>query len=287
MGTGSSTPTNRTGKDVVRQKVENAQKTGVLSLQEHKLEEIPEKVFRLVNIRTLDVSKNKLKRLSPNLKLLTKLKSLNCDENKLQAGSLAPVTSLNKLQTLSAGGNQLGKPVVIQGQTKSPNVLPKLPPSLKQLKLDFNFLSNVPKQIFSSGLVKLEKLDLSKNMVAAVPGEIKNLVALEELNLDNNSIVALPEEIGQLKKLKALSLQYNSIRVTAADFSPETNPQPIPASLFADTPLIDLNLRGNKITSTQINGFDGFSDFLERRQQVKTKTIYGGALVNMDVCGLE
>jgi Leucine-rich repeat (LRR) protein len=116
------------------------------------------------------VSKNKLKRLSPNLKLLTKLKSLNCDENKLQAGSLAPVTSLNKLQTLSAGGNQLGKPVVIQGQTKSPNVLPKLPPSLKQLKLDFNFLSNVPKQIFSSGLVKLEKLDLSKNMLAAVPG---------------------------------------------------------------------------------------------------------------------
>jgi hypothetical protein len=42
---GSSQPSNRTGKKVVDQKLENAKKTGVLSLREHKLENVPDRVF--------------------------------------------------------------------------------------------------------------------------------------------------------------------------------------------------------------------------------------------------
>ena len=109
---------------------------------------------------------------------------------------------------------------------------------------------------------------------------------LVELNLDNNVIVSLPNEIGQLKKLKALSLKNNYIRVKSTNFS-ESNPQPLPASLFADTLLIDLNLHGNPLTSTQLNEFEGFDTFLERRKKVKTKNLYGGALVDMSVCGLK
>ena len=109
---------------------------------------------------------------------------------------------------------------------------------------------------------------------------------LVELNLDNNVIVSLPNEIGQLKKLKALSLKNNYIQVKSTNFS-ETNPQPLPASLFSDTLLIDLNLHGNKLTSTQLNEFEGFDTFLERRKKVKTKNLYGGALVDMSVCGLK
>ena len=109
---------------------------------------------------------------------------------------------------------------------------------------------------------------------------------LVELNLDNNVIVSLPNEIGQLKKLKALSLKNNYIQVKSTNFS-ESNPQPLPASLFASTLLIDLNLHGNKLTSTQLNEFEGFDAFLERRKKVKTKNLYGGAMVDMSVCGLK
>lgn len=283
---GSSQPKNKTGKNVVRQKIENSNKTGVLSLREHKLDAIPQEVFSLTGLRTLDVSKNNLKTLGEKLSALTILKSLNCDENKLTAGSLAPVSKLLKLENLSVGGNVLGKPVIQKdGQTRR-QMFPKLPPSLKQLKLDSNYLSSVPSQICSAALAKLQKLDLSKNNLATIPAEIANLVSLTELNLDQNSIVSLPEEVGSLKKLKALSLQNNEIQVHSTNFSPQ-NPQPLPASLFAKTPLIDLNLHGNKMTNTQLNEFEGFSEFLNRREKVKSKNIYGGALTNLDVCGLE
>ena len=48
MGTTSSKPTNKVGGKVVKQKLDSASKTGVLSLREHKLENIPPQVFRYV-----------------------------------------------------------------------------------------------------------------------------------------------------------------------------------------------------------------------------------------------
>ena len=65
------------------------------------------------------------------------------------------------------------------------------------------------------------------------------------------------------------------------------NPQPLPKSLFENTPLIDLNLHSNPLSSTQLNEFDGYKKFLERREKVKTKDLYGGAMTNLDVCGLD
>jgi len=165
--------------------------------------------------------------------------------------------------------------------------LPQLPSALKQLKLDFNQLTSIPKSIYSSQLVKLEKLDLSNNKLSSIPLELcKNLKSLTDLNLNNNKIQALPDEIGELKKLKSLSLQHNNIFVQSTAFS-ETNPQPLPASLFVETVIIDLNLAGNKMTNTQLNEFDGFEAFLGRRQTLKSKDIHGGALVDLSLCGLE
>jgi len=207
---------------------------------------------------------------------------------------LDAVSELSKLQNLSAGGNQIGKPIPVGAAAASPKknkktttILPELPPSLKQLKLDRNHLSSIPRQLVSVKLRKLEKMDLSGNNLAAIPVEISNLIALTELNLDNNSVVSLPDSIGSLTKLKVLSLKNNHIHVTKGVVHSTSNPQPLPRSLFVDTPIIDLNLHGNRMTSTQLNEFDGYPEFLERRQKVKSKDIYGGALTNLDVCGLE
>lgn len=248
------------------------------------MDDLPAQLFGpdLQKLRTLDLSKNKLTRLG-KLNTLVELKSLNLDNNMLPAGSLAPVTSLVKLQNLSVRLNRLGKPVVTHtGENRrQPEALPELPPSLKQLDLSSNFLSHVPKSLLSPQLLKLEKLVLRGNNLAVLPVEIAHLINLQELNVDSNAIVSLPEEIGALKKLKVLSLRHNQLRVTSTIFSAE-NPQPLPASLFTDTVLIDLNLHGNKLTNTQLNQFEGYQDFLGRRQKVKSKT-----MSNLDVCGLK
>ena len=134
--------------------------------------------------------------------------------------------------------------------------------------------------------MRLEALDLSHNDLASIPTSIAALKALTSINLDNNNIVSLPEEVGELKMLKSLSLKYNKIQVHTTRFS-EQNPQPLPAALFTSTAIIDLNLTGNSMTNTELNEFEGFSDFLERRQAVKSKNLYGGAMTDLSACGLE
>lgn len=270
MGNAASTPKNKTGKKVVAQKLETARKTNVLSLTEHRLEEIPGKVFELTSLRTLDLSKNKIQNLG-NLSQLKELKSLNCNQNMLANRSLSSISKLHKLTILSIGENRLENP--------AHQSFPSLPPNVKTLKLHGNSFSSIPRQICDPKL-PLEKLDLSNNNLACVPPEMCNLSALTELNLDNNVIVSLPNEMGRLKKLKALSLKNNYLT--------KSNPQPIPAAIFTETVLIDLNLHGNdKITSTDINEFEGFGVFLERRKKKKDKSLHGGAMLDMSVCGLK
>jgi Leucine-rich repeat (LRR) protein len=237
-------------------------------------------------LRTLDLSKNILSDVR-RLGVLVELKILNLDDNNLFAGSLQVLTKLTKLQNLSIAGNKLGKPAPTKIPTSSlptVQILPELPCTLKQLNLSANFFSGIPRSVVSASLNKLEKLDLSSNQLATIPEEISNLEKLEELRLDSNAIVSIPEAIGQLSKLKVLSLRNNQLRVDkiSSPDNSKTQQQPLPKSLFTDTSLIDLNLHGNRLTNTEMNRFEGYQDFLDRRQKVKSKI-----MSNFDVCGLE
>jgi Leucine-rich repeat (LRR) protein len=237
---------------------------------------------------TLDLSKNKLHVLNPKIVNLKLLKSLNLDDNQLAPGTLVAISKLTKLKSLSVNRNRLGRP---HPETPQAAPLPdQLPKGLKTLLLSHNFLSNIPRPIVSSTMTSLEKLDLSHNHLASVPEEISHLTSLSDLNLDSNSIVSLPASIGQLSKLKTLSLKNNRISVhssTAVGSDHHQNPQPLPASLFRNTPLIDLNLHGNPMTSTQLNTFEGYDDFLARRRDVKFTGIMTGAMTDLDTCGLD
>jgi Leucine-rich repeat (LRR) protein len=236
---------------------------------------------RLTNLRTLDVSKNNLKSLGA-VNQLTQLKSLNCQSNQLT--SLRSISSLEMLQNLTAGKNSLG----LNEEDGISGPLPSLPSSLKQLILDQNSFLWIPRSVVAKNLTKLEKLDLSNNRLEVVPDEIKNLIRLEELRLDRNNIAFLPSSMGNLVNLKALSLSYNKLTGPSSNSWSERHPQPIPPALLTDTALIDLTLTGNALTSTQLNqSFEGFDAFLERRAKVKTKDLYGGAMANYSVCGLD
>lgn len=271
---GNSQPQNSTGRKATAQKLENAKKLGVLSLSEHDLETIPSQVFsaEMKRLRTLDLSKNKLKSLR-SVGQLKELKSLNVDDNELTSTALNEVAGCTKLQSLSADRNSLGRGPATQ--------LPlRLPTSLKSLSLATNSLSAVPSVILAASFSKLERLDLSGNRITSIPAGIALLVNLNEVILDKNQIALIGPEIGTLKKLKTLSLKNNKLAVKSTRFT-EINPQPLPEKLFTSTLLIDLNLHGNPMTNTQLNEFEGFQVFLDRRQKVKSKT-----MMNLSVCGL-
>lgn len=260
------------------------------------MHELPAQIFNAElekKLRTLDLSKNNLSDVS-RLGSFTELKILNLDSNNLFAGSLECLVKLSKLQNLSLSENKLGKPNMTKHQNNANNTtvssalaveaLQSLPTSLKQLNLSSNFLSSVPNSVVSTSLNRLEKLDLSSNQLATVPDLICNLQSLEELRLDANMIVTLPESIGKLSKLKVLSLRNNQLNLKKSTSTDKMDymHQPFPKSLFTDTSLIDLNLHGNQLTNTEMNQLEGYQEFLDRRQKIKSKT-----MSNFDVCGLE
>jgi Leucine-rich repeat (LRR) protein len=245
------------------------------------------------------LSGNRLSRLGP-IDKLSNLKSLRICENQYQPGSLNGISKLSKLQSFAAANNALGKPstppkmkpgsgpsapaaAVVQPEDS----IPKLPASMKQMKLDRNNYTSIPPQICAKHLTQLVGLDLTHNNIASIPASIANLESLRTLYLDSNMLVSLPKELGQLSKLKTLSLKSNQISSDVKKrHNADTNPQPIPEPVFTKTALIDLNLHGNPMTYTALAQFDGFDSFLERRKGVKSKGISGGAMTDMDVCGL-
>ena len=93
------------------------------------------------------------------------------------------------------------------------------------------------------------------------------------------------KSIGKLSKLKVLSLRNN--RISAASGKGKQQQQPLPKELWVNTLLIDLNLHGNPLTSTQLNTMEGYDVFLSRRRDVKNKDILGGAMTDLEGCGLK
>ena len=279
---------------------------------------------RISKLTTLDLSKNKLKKLNPNLSNLKVLKSLNVDHNKLEPGSLRILSSLPKLKTLSANHNALGRVPppsdATPGQpkqnhqqqqqrqqqqqhhhqpksttTKTTQALPEtLPKGLRTISLSHNSLTSIPMSIVENSigpLKMLEILDLSSNRLARVPDAIASLTKLTNLNLDDNLLTGLSDAIGTLKHLKCLSLRRNHLQLmmcVAGDIDGDLHPQQsLPKELWTNTPLIDLNLHGNPMTTTQLNTMDGYDVFLSRRREVKNKDLLGGAMTDLEGCGLE
>ena len=243
-------------------------------------------LYRITNLRVLDLSKNYLKKLPNRLNQLKTIKTLNLSDNKLIKGSLVPISTMTNMQTLLLSNNRIGLEKDGEQKLVGPH-LPTLSEKMKTVKLDGNSLTMIPKAIYAPTLTKLESLDLSRNQINIIPEDFcKNLVSLTSLNLDHNLISSLPKEIGLLTKLKSLSIENNKIVVLRTNFD-QTYPQPLPSELFKDTSLIDLSLKGNRMTNGQLNEFDGFESFMERRRKIKNKNIHGGALLDTTVCGLE
>mmetsp|Transcript_1164 Transcript_1164/g.4104 ORF Transcript_1164/g.4104 Transcript_1164/m.4104 type:complete len:209 (+) Transcript_1164:49-675(+) len=188
MGALSSKPTERTGANVVRTKLERAAKTGVLQLASQKLKKLPDLNDPVkAALHTLDVSHNAL---GPDLPLrfadLKKLKNLKVEACGLERPP--QLAGCEALKSFDCADNKLSA-AGLEGALAS---LPRL----EALVLRDNPLGALPRAVFAAGLCKLRTLDARQcniSRLAVLAGDAAP--ALVELLLDGNALRDVPAEL--------------------------------------------------------------------------------------------
>jgi hypothetical protein len=210
----------------------------------YKLTDLPESLYQLSRLRSLDLSSNQLIKLPDALRRLSQLESIDLSNNKLTSfpkvlGQLPKLRSINlagngliesidaleqlkHLEFLNLSGNGLtvlpksiGKLTQIKSLNVSRNVLTVLPEfvgnliNLKLLELSLNALEELPGAI--GQLIELQSLDVSYNALTSLPESFDRLLQLRQLDLHNNQLVSIPAGLGKLAMLQKLNISYNRL----------------------------------------------------------------------------
>ena len=146
------------------------------------LNNVPESIGNLTNLRRLDLGSNNLTVLPESIGNLTNLTSLNLNFNKL---TVLPesIGNLKNLTSLSLSGNRL---------TEIPQTIGKLK-YLKQLLLGNNQITKIPNSI--GNLENLETLSVHTNQLTELPRTLSRLKNLINISLHRNLWVTRPKTI--------------------------------------------------------------------------------------------
>ncbi|KAJ9556126.1 hypothetical protein OSB04_010740 [Centaurea solstitialis] len=189
---------------------------------------IPGQIFRLPNLRYLDMSNNLLEgELTPKVGSFQNLTTLRLSWNGFHGPIPTQLFELKSLQVLDLSDNAL------QG-VLAPEI-GKLQ-NLESLKLKENFLSgSIPEEI--GNLTRLREFSLANSKFSGgIPSSIVHLNELRSLDLSKNSFsMQIPAGIGKLSNLKMLHLNNNHLT------------GPIPSSMRKMTKLESLWLSGNTL----------------------------------------
>jgi internalin A len=180
---------------------------------------LPEGIWQLAQLQTLDISGNQLTALPEAFGQLAHLKMLSLDGNQLTALPEA-FGQLAQLRTLSLTDNQLtalpeafGQLAQLRTLSLTDNQLTALPEAfgqlaqLQMLSLTGNQLTALPKAI--GRLAQLQTLDLARNRLTTLPEALGQLTRLQHLNLDGNRLAVLPEALRRMAGLETLYLHDN------------------------------------------------------------------------------
>ncbi|KAJ9464858.1 Plant intracellular Ras-group-related LRR protein 7 [Diplonema papillatum] len=241
------------GNSVVKQKVDRAEASKVLSLEDGGLRwkdfEKLSIARRIPTLRYLDLTRNKLAGpFSVEVAALTALKKLTLDGNRLE--NLAGLASLVNLEELSANSNLLANVDDVAKLGK-----------LKLLSLNANKLKALPTL---TRLTHLKTLSFSSNAVSAIPNEVFSLPALEDLDASNNQISGIDT-----------ALQVTAKNLHRVDLS-QNNVSTLPKSLFTDTRLSTLEVGGNPLSPAELKTLPGYDEWLLRQKKIIDKQISGG-----------
>ncbi|TFG11889.1 MAG: leucine-rich repeat domain-containing protein [Promethearchaeota archaeon] len=169
-----------------------------LNLRGCNLNEIPDTIGRLTQLKKMNLSKNKLISLPSSMSNLKLLKELDLSHNQFNKFP-SIISQLKYLEKLSLKINSI---------EEVPDTVSEFS-SLRLLDLRKNNLKILPKSL--SNFKNLTYLGLSFNNLNSIPENIHKLESLEVLVCDYNNLKALPETIGDLMKLKVLDVDGNPL----------------------------------------------------------------------------
>uniref|UniRef100_A0A3B4D1N0 Uncharacterized protein n=1 Tax=Pygocentrus nattereri TaxID=42514 RepID=A0A3B4D1N0_PYGNA len=155
-----------------------------------------------LSITILELSGNNLTRLPPRgLSGLPNLEEVDLSRNLLDDSSISPnlFVNLTKLKRLTLDGNDLV-------------TIPRLPPSLEELRINDNKINQLMSFKLPVGLSNLLVLELTGNILYEGSVELwafRPLKVLKHLKLDNNRFSSIPN--GLPRSLEDLRMSHNQI----------------------------------------------------------------------------
>ncbi|GFU46208.1 leucine-rich repeat-containing protein 58 [Trichonephila clavipes] len=205
------------------EKNEHRKEVQFLFLQHNRLDFIPENLYKLRNLKHVDLSNNFLTEINEAIFELKQLSILVVRNNLLGDLSLPKkLSTLEQLQELNLSGNLF--------RTIPPEIVDV--PNLKSLHMGGNQLEELPRDIWK--LQKLEVLYLGGNRLRDIPAEMGRLHRLRSLILCENQLQSLPSSISCLRRLRSLSLHKNQLTT-------------LPPEIVTLKGLVELSLRDNPL----------------------------------------
>ncbi|XP_044289203.1 LOW QUALITY PROTEIN: vasorin [Varanus komodoensis] len=204
----------------------------LLDLSQNLLSSLPQNVFQpLTGIYNLDLSSNQLREISnESFHGLRWLERLYLDHNRLEFIHPAAFDTLEHLLELKLQDNRLQAMPPLRLPTLllldiSRNGIAALEPAafhvrnLESLKIAGLGLRSLPEQLLQD-LQNLHELDLSDNLLAAVPGALKRLHGLTKLSLAGNAQIAQLhlEDFRELRSLQELDISNLNLNGLPRDF---------------------------------------------------------------------
>ena len=273
------------------------------TIDEEKLTEVPEEVFKLKNLKILNLGNNNLANVPESIGSLSNLISLDLKENRLidlpeSIGNLSNLTSLylrdNRLISLPESIGNLSNLTSLYLEV---NQLTSLPESIGNLSnlislyLRVNQLTSLPESI--GNLSNLISLELQENQLTSLPESIGNISTLTTLYLDRNRLRSLPESIGNLSTLISLHLSINQLKSIPKSISNlstltnlnllENNLKILPKSIGNLSNLLRLDLRGNQLANLpeSISKLSNLTNLYLDKNQLKSLPESIGDLSNL------
>ena len=174
-----------------------------LELSQNKLMVLPDAIEKLTNLRELSIYDGVLRSIPTSIKKLQNLKHIGIGNNELEEFPEG-IKYLNGLEVLEIYENKIEQiPEWVSGLI-----------SLKSLAVDGNQISILPECLFT--LEKLNRLEIGSeaiggNPIEVLPDSINRLQLLQSLHLVGCKLVDLPTSMFQLRNLSHLDLRNNPL----------------------------------------------------------------------------
>jgi len=162
------------------------------------LEDIPDAIWELTEVKNISLNSNKLRSISEKIITFTSLTHLDLSHNVFEDFP-APVLSLKQLENLIYIGNNL---TILSPEIGNLS-------NLKELVLDMNKLTKLPNEI--GNLTKLERFRVNYNQITTLPETMSKLTSLVDLSMWENKLETFPKSLETLSSLRRLNLEDNPI----------------------------------------------------------------------------